>query len=309
MRWRGLVLVLAGCVIVAGLVYYVCWPDHEPKYQGRLLTEWIEIYAGTHPTAGLNAIAEENISWVGMVPESEEALRQFGTNALPFLLKWIRNENREPGELQTLIYKLPPRILYNPIGLALLRDRAEERADPAMRAFEYLGPKAAPAIPRLVALACGLRAPATAERAIRALAWIGKDGLAALYDTATNERQVNREHLVGRIEFVLSDDSGALAPMYSRLVTDQDTNIAIQAARDLRRSSAARAVVLPAMTNVLHSPCPELREIAVDSIGDFAEQSRDLAPLLIQMVNDQDFRVRWTVTNSLRRMGLQVPRR
>src|SRR4051812_12829515 len=64
-------IVLTGVVVVAAVV--LLWPrgEREPEYQGKKLSEWIG--------------DEGN-------PRQADAVRHIGTNALPFLIGWIRYE-------------------------------------------------------------------------------------------------------------------------------------------------------------------------------------------------------------------------
>src|SRR3954447_21980914 len=63
-------------LVLTGVVAVVFWPEEsEPVYKGKKLSEWV-ISAGTSPASFFN----------------REALREIGTNGIPFYLKWIRYE-------------------------------------------------------------------------------------------------------------------------------------------------------------------------------------------------------------------------
>src|SRR5437762_2441235 len=69
---------LLGVALVAVGVVVVLSRSGEPAYGGRRLSEWVDGYATRYPNS-----------------ESDEAIRQIGTNAIPYLLKWIQYET--PG--------------------------------------------------------------------------------------------------------------------------------------------------------------------------------------------------------------------
>src|SRR4051812_42478358 len=79
----GLVLVLT-CAGGAGLLLQ----SREPRYGGRNLRDWVALGnaepGGEYP---------ENI-------EVQHAIRQMGTNAVPFLVRWIQ---REPSKFKQML--------------------------------------------------------------------------------------------------------------------------------------------------------------------------------------------------------------
>jgi hypothetical protein len=77
MQKRRVYLILV-VVVLAGVLVAVFRRDREPEYGGKRLSEWVDGYAMQIRNAGSN-----------------EAIRHIGTNAVPYLLKWIRYET--PG--------------------------------------------------------------------------------------------------------------------------------------------------------------------------------------------------------------------
>src|SRR5262245_12996976 len=80
---RRVILLVIGALLIA-IAVVILWPrEKEPEYQGKTLTEWLDIYEG-----GVIGYIKD--------PERQEAadaLRNIGTNALPWLIKWISNES------------------------------------------------------------------------------------------------------------------------------------------------------------------------------------------------------------------------
>src|SRR5438045_3525167 len=68
---RKALIVSAAALIVAAIAAVAFWPgEKEPEYHGKKLSEWL-------------ALEREQPR------ESAEAVRAIGTNAIPFLLRWI----------------------------------------------------------------------------------------------------------------------------------------------------------------------------------------------------------------------------
>src|SRR5881394_1272641 len=92
-RRRKLLIILTG-VFVTAVLAVVLWPrEREPEYQGKKLSEWLR--GGSQKPA---------------VPEADIvfAVNQIGTNALPFLVKWISYDRSKPKEIAlSIVAKVP----------------------------------------------------------------------------------------------------------------------------------------------------------------------------------------------------------
>ena len=118
--YLGLVVLGFG-VVVAGLVL-VFIPSREPSYGGKRLSVWVEMYA-TPPRKS----------------EADNAIRHIGTNALPYLLEWIRYE---PGPRKLKLYGVANVLLQELNRGWVLRDDLEVRAGCALWAIHALGAEA-----------------------------------------------------------------------------------------------------------------------------------------------------------------------
>jgi hypothetical protein len=135
MKKRRLLLILLGFVASITLTY-ILWPcEREPQCDGVSLSKWLERY-NRHD------------------PQPTEAIHNIGTNALPYLIKWIQYE---PPIWRTALNHLReklPASIQNARGLGwLFQDKAEHRADLAVEAFSVLGSKADPVMGELLRLA------------------------------------------------------------------------------------------------------------------------------------------------------------
>ena len=166
-RRRRIVIVLALSVLVSiGAVAF--WPsDNEPKYNGKTLTEWLEI----------SASRRYDNRW----PQAEDAVRHIGTNALPWLTKWI-SYNRPTWQDKTAQWKIW-RIL--PRQLFVLVYHREFQTIWAAEGFRILAPTSSQASAELERLMDGfperpaLRAFATVHR-------LGPAGLPIFFNVTTN---------------------------------------------------------------------------------------------------------------------------
>jgi hypothetical protein len=128
--------------------------EEEPTFQEKRLSEWLDRYG-----------------WTTRVPEATPevrragiAIREIGTNGLPWLLRWVsyedpdwlkqvaRSSSRMPAAFQS-------RFLYEQLG------RYDARGWKAVSALGLLGDQAAPALPSLERFAGDTNSP---DRAFRA---------------------------------------------------------------------------------------------------------------------------------------------
>jgi hypothetical protein len=132
------------------------WPrqhEAEPEYRGRSLSTWVILNSGS------------------CNPEAREALTHFGTNALPYFVRWIRYE--KPGwrkQLKRAVSAMPPFLRYSQLSKWLVSDAAEVRAHEATFAMTFLDEEIV--LPPLRQLASNSNAFEVTERASFALAWI-----------------------------------------------------------------------------------------------------------------------------------------
>jgi len=127
------------CVVVVvctATIVAIAWPEgEEPVYHGKNLSQWMKIYG--RPTR-----QEDKL-------EAEEAVRQIGTNAIPWLLKWI---GKRPPAWSRAVSDI--RTDWNSVNRVInaLRKRplqiSQKRWDAAY-GFRILGPSASNAVPAL----------------------------------------------------------------------------------------------------------------------------------------------------------------
>ena len=207
-------------------------PD-EPTYNGRSLSTWVRVYRDYSAGADL--------------PETEldgakQAIRAIGTNALPFLLKWIQQE--PPSWHRGAHTRLPQLLSDNAPAKLLFDGPGYETANAAMLAFGILGTNAGPAIPELVALMNATNNQATVNRAMVAMAFMGAPAFLHLAAALSNTNQLGRRMIPYYIRAMaaLVGTNVCLPPLKTAL---QDPDPAVRTAA----SNALRVLAPSPVTN------------------------------------------------------------
>jgi hypothetical protein len=220
---RRVIVILAGCLVCAVVVVAI-WPgEREPEYKGKKLSEWV---------TGL-AIA----NFPDRVPnQTAAAIRHFGTNANPYLLRWIRYEQPTwKRKLSARYTKWPFLLVNNSIQGWLLGVREERLIQAAIVGFGVLGGDAAPAVPDLTQL---MRStwPQPAMRATVALAFIGKAGFPPLEAALTNRAAPFDVRICGLSGIILvgTNDHRAVSALMGAL-EDSDYVVRREATNALQR--------------------------------------------------------------------------
>jgi len=247
MRLRRLWLILLGVLVLVGLIVVVVRPDREPSYGGRNLSQWVARIDGTAKS--------------DTTKEAAEAIRHIGTNALPYLLKWIQYE-RPPWK--NALHRITGGRLerYD----FLLDHKNEIRAEHAMKAFRVLGPQACGAIPELLRLMNDSNRSWSAGRATFTIVGMG-----------TNARPV-----LPTLIAMLTNDSLARRTMYA-----------------LGELKLEPQLVVPALTNCLLRSNATIRFYAAHALCQFGGDARSAVPALVRALNDSNGRVQHWASNAL----------
>src|SRR5436853_175531 len=169
---RVYLLILLGVVVAGALVAVFASRKREPEYGGRKLSEWVMAYSRS---STLNPSRENH--------EAAEAIRQIGSNALPYLLKWMRYE--------APVWKTKVLDFANvalPVKWHVI-DQREMRLYASIRAFRALGAAASDAIPTLNEMMIGRISIEDPCFAVEALGNLGSTGLRQLQVVLTNREK------------------------------------------------------------------------------------------------------------------------
>jgi hypothetical protein len=279
---RQWLTVVPGVVFASALVLFATWPHpREPIYQGKTLSQWL-LYRGN--TDAFISMQD---------PDSHKAIRAMGTNAIPFLLRWIRYE---PPAWSKIWVSLAPRLY-----IRVSEDWRLERANAAWVALGCLGAKASPAIPELSRLLETTKSPVMLDRIVYALGCMGEEALPALLPALSNQLIPAREILVAQIGSMNPtgpcEDStvGALL----ECLRDSDRIVRRAAAHSLGKLGLQPERVVPALTKGLIDPAAKVRAACGESLQKFGERAREAIPALLKARKDPDFDVRMAAESAL----------
>jgi len=253
---RGKVLLLVPVILlIAGLVG-IAFKDREPKYVGRTLSEWAEV-------TKTNEIG-------GMV-----GLRQIGTNALPWVLKWLQEE-RQPWKDKIFysVHRLPHFIRPRSLSRWVSNDSRTDHTYYAFVVLAALGQDAGSIAPELLRLSQDPSRPGTAERAVEALGCIGTNGLPQLLEILRSPKHPHRADAATIIGELLQDEPGAASavPVLVECLAERDANLVLQASDAL--AFAPRTVDLSpairALKNNLGSSDEFIRMSATNTLNSLA---------------------------------------
>ena len=283
------------------------WPgEREPEYKGRKLSEWLMT-----PVDDSERIASE----------AKEAIRHMGTNALPWLVKWIRYEPAS-WRRKLSITKLPAWLRSSRVMVWLVNDAAIFRKENAINCIRYLGADAAPAIPILVrclrdsnrmityaaaealgvlaiepyfalpALTNALEAPntrlrRTAARAIGQFGDLARSALPSLLKAINDSDLRVREEAANAIAQIAPDKGEAAIPELTKLLNDPEiTEWADRAAVSLAKMGK---LAMPTFLTALTNGAVHVRSRAAFHLQDLGTNALPAVPMLVETLADEDW--------------------
>jgi hypothetical protein len=279
-----LLLILA-CILFCLWAHVGCFYKCEPKYAGRYLSQWLTAYR--YPARA--------------TPETVDAVRHIGTNALPCLLNWIQYV--EPRWRRRLGEFWPGR----PVWIKrLLLGTDFERAYASLNGFAILGSDGRVAIPQLERLARYPKSGDNRELALYALGSIGQDGLVVLTSALAHCSSTNRCHRERLLVAIadahhLGTDITLAVPEILRCMGDSDEPSAISAKELLltRTKADPERLVRAVAANLEHVNLTG-QVAALEVLEDLKDVSRPAVPVIIRLENSDDFDTRRAATNALR---------
>jgi hypothetical protein len=295
-RW---ILLLSATILAVAL-----WrTEREPTYDGWTLSEWLLAYAYASPH-GETADSED-------AQEAIHAIRQIGTNALPYLLEWTTY--RFPAWRARLTGAVDKvyRMKYDPVLPMLPHElpwtyrvaigKGQSRLMLANYGFLALGSDASPAVPELTR-----RLRSGDPYAASALAAIGMEGLpglmAVLVDPEAPER-ANAAYCVGRLSRFGTNVSPAV-PLLANCITDNDPWVAHGAAASLGMLLLDPAISVPALVAGLQHSNRNVRYRCAASLQEFGPEAAQALPALRTALEDGDGVVRVSAKRAIEKIEM-----
>jgi hypothetical protein len=291
--------VFIGAVLVVVLLFQVSGPrkrGSEPVYNGKTLSQWMAARKMTDATDPRFPTPELALAI--------EAVRQMGTNALPFLIDDLRA--RDP-----LIWRKIPGPLYFRFKF-LYRARSadyrgrggpHERNEQAVFFLRAMGPLAEPALPQIAKC---LEHPETAGPALEVLNFYasndqmrpGPEVTAALLKAMTMGNRYVR-HLAANTVGLFRVDADLAVPALLRTLHDPAAEVRASAAGALGYRVRA-PVIVPALAGVLDDPDRYVRRWAVWRLGTYESNAAPAVPKIVGCLSDADVEVRTEATNAIK---------
>jgi hypothetical protein len=225
MRKHRTLVIATPCVALAIVLTVLLAHDDEPRYNGRPLSKWLQVYSQ-------NVMAQNSPQFT----EAEQAIRTIGTNALPLLAKWIQQQ--PPSWHRAAPRNLPETIRDAAPAKFLIDGPGYETANGAMLAINLLGTNATPLIPELVALMKGTTNRTTAVRIIAALSGLGAAALPHMAAALSNTNQTGRSAIPAYIR-LMARDIGTNACLPPLQAAQRDPDPAVRAAASWALSKLA----------------------------------------------------------------------
>src|SRR6266576_3751075 len=132
---RRIIVSLAALAALCGVLAVIIRPKPEPEYGGHKLSEWVVQLV--KPTS-MGSTTFVFGSWGTDIADAQKAIRQIGTNALPYLIEWI---GYETPTWKTYVLPVATRILGTTRWAAAEQDRIHRRRG-ALYALQTLRPNA-----------------------------------------------------------------------------------------------------------------------------------------------------------------------
>jgi hypothetical protein len=222
-RPKAILSLIAFAALALVLLYSLIRERGEgPLYNGHRLSEWVEVFGRLE--LGMVQVVEPAGGDLSIYSSANKAITQAGTNAFPYLLKWIQFPGtpwrfRIPGLLRRVIYS--NRKLED---LAVSHNELRKRG--AIDAFQLLKTKVTPAtIEELMRLLNVKKESDTAETAIIVLLELGAAGIPPLAKVLENPPHPMRQFAVRAIELVspgLGPEAEMLVPGFIQCLSDNN---------------------------------------------------------------------------------------
>ena len=262
---RRIALFVGLLLIIAALVFAATRP-HEPRYQGKKLSAWLE-------EIDFNDWPQQNSA------ELQFALRRMGTNTLPFLLSRLRLRNSDAklklAEWAGKQHVLPIRFHNN-----------DRDCWAAIVAFQILGPIAKPAIPSLEKM---LNERDINYHAVaQSLRFIGTDAIPSLTNTWSHSNPDVRE--AGFNSLVeMGTNATTAVPFLVAALKDSDPEIRGTAAYSMWSVGRNQeAIALPALIKTLDDPYPEVQVAAIRALRRFGNKAQAVIPKLTEFLGQKE---------------------
>jgi hypothetical protein len=265
-----LALTLVGCV----MMFIASRPPGEgPVYKGRHLSEWVEVQ-GRRPSG-----SGSSKDYFG----SLEAISEAGTNAFPFLLKWIQHEDKD---YRYKALKPFQSLISERKFEDLVLSPAEARAGGSTTALVLLRSNVTPEILLELERLLNTSGPQTVNRVASVFTWLGARGVRPLANVLSRPGHPARiaaaYHLSDlHMRGELGIPPKSLVPGLIQFCSDTNgvpSGITFMASTTLTKLDVTPDKYVHVLTNMLVDPDPDVRIAATNALRQIAPEVLTNAP-------------------------------
>jgi len=287
----GLIAFAALAVVVGMAVAIPVKPSNEPSYQGKKLSEWVIIYAAPART---NKKPEREVA--------ADAIRHIGSNAVPYLLEWMRYE--PPGWKQKF-YQILKSVPAEFKGDWNIRDQRQARGDAAVNAICISGPHSLRTVQELARMLDDPGAFEGAMRAALALACLGGRGVEEPLTRLSATQPTPHPHVRRIMDAMRSFglNTRPALPMLLECVRSQEDDTVFWACWNLGEMKLDAPLAVPALAGRLQHSDESIRFAAARSLGNFGSEARVAVPALLNLLQDTEGSVRQAAEVALRKIA------
>jgi hypothetical protein len=280
MRKKRLVLVATLFVGVSGFLGWLLLRPHEPVYQGKTLTAWLDQYGSnqwifrnpdSHPPKG--------------DPEAESAIRHIGANLIPVYLNMI--STRSSSFKTNLLGRIPnswrvrlhfPSVLEYEQKLAVRRNRG---------AFGLvaLGVDAKPAVPALIVLLTDRNSDVRlcSIAALLHLSSIARDAVPALISCLNNPDKNMWSYALDALGDIRADPDHSIPAVLDFF--DKNPGNFPMRYKAVHCLCQFQAQAIPVLLKLLDDPNADIRKSVISELGKIRAQPDLVIPALVASLN------------------------
>jgi hypothetical protein len=284
-RGRRILLIIPASIILFTLLSVPLWPKQpeEPEYRGLKLSQWLSVR-----------------KFQSVPPETTaDALEHFGSNALPFMLRWVRYQ--PPAwryKLDTWISRWPKPLSKkgSPAWVRIDQSKWLLARDTAFAFGALHVSQQKIAIPELTQLA--LRGN---QNAALALEYMRPFSIPALVELVRARKVPRRIHI---LRLIILDDIGTnnspVIPILIDCLHDPDPQLAAAAAEMLAATHVPAPLAVPPLTEGLRHSNSDVRKTCAYALSSYGREARSALPSMTNLLADSAPSVRQEATNAVR---------
>jgi hypothetical protein len=272
MKRRRTLLIAVAITVSATILFTLLRPASGPKFENKALSVWlVELNSGP-PASRVRAA---------------EAIKQIGTNAIPFLVAAL---SQTDSTFKRALLDISVRLPFP----SLRPESADERRLLALAGFRVLGSGAKPALPSLEKL---LEEKRNTGSVAMVLGSIGSNALPVLLKAIQSTNASVRLCAAAAISLMGSEAESAIPFLISKL-DDPDVGVAIYSARTLGKIDSPLAI--EALIGGLQNSSSEKRGWISEALGNAGARAVSAIPSLEKVASsDSNKWVRWKASEAI----------